>query len=344
MSSLLPSARSCCTAAGGGAQLPARRRSWPSSRRDMSSRQRTSGCSAQAWPATRWAGAPWMTRWTRRMRRTRRMQRMQRMQRMVHRMLRRAARGGGARRRWRVGRAARRRCSRRGFTRRRQLSPPRRRSARGGRRRRRRARARPRVRRRAESTALVALQLAAAVAWDAHFRAWAAPRTPEERRRRSDPGGSIWRRHRPVLKPAHATPAHPPRCHATGAARPARTVASRAAQPTRRDDIRTLGGRPPVIEPDAYAHAHTHTHAHTRTHARTHTRTHTHVCRLGGRLPSHLRRTRLRGRHPRPADAPLRAARTAAWPDCAAGSQLDARAAAHRSRGPPICLGLPSGP
>ena len=47
---------------------------------------------------------------------------------MERRLIRRAARGGGARRRWRVGRATRRRCCRRGFTRRRRRSPSRSRS------------------------------------------------------------------------------------------------------------------------------------------------------------------------------------------------------------------------
>ena len=181
-----------------------------------------------------------------RTRQTRQTRRMRRMRRMMHRMLRRAARGGGARRRWRVGRAARRRCCRRGFTRRRRRSLSRRRSARGDRRRRCRARARRRVRRRAESAALVAPQLAAAAAWDARLWAWAAPRTPEERLRCSDPSCDIWRRHRPVPKPAHVRLPTPHRCHATCAARPARAAAGRAAQPTRRHDICTLGGRPAI--------------------------------------------------------------------------------------------------
>ena len=297
--SLLPSAHSCCTAAGGGARLLARRRSWPSSRRDMSSRRRASGCSAQARPAT--VGAPWTMWWNRRVQRTRQTRRMRR---MVHRMLRRAARGGGARRRWRVGRAARRRCCRRGFTRRRRRSLSRRRSARGDRRRRCRARARRRVRRRAESAALVAPQLAAAAAWDARLWAWAAPRTPEERLRCSDPSCDIWRRHRPVPKPAHVRLPTPHRCHATCAARPARAAAGRAAQPTRRHDICTLGGRPAIRDtsniqmhmhmqhPDAHAHAHAHAHARMHTRARSRACAHTHtvlyVCRLGGRLPSDL--------------------------------------------------------
>jgi hypothetical protein len=84
------------------------------------------------------------------------------------------------------------------------------------------------------------------------------------------PSGGTWRRHRPVPKPAHVRlPA--PRCHATGAARPARAVAGRAAQPARRHDIRTLGGRPSMIHPDAHAHPHAHCmHMHIHMHMHMH--------------------------------------------------------------------------
>ena len=58
--------------------------------------------------------------------------------------------------------------------------------------------------------------------WDPRLRAWAAPRTPEERLRRSGRGDSMQRRRPSEAKPPHATPLDPPRTG--GAARDCRAA------------------------------------------------------------------------------------------------------------------------
>jgi len=275
----------------------------------MSSRRCASGCSAQA--------RPWTMRRTRRTRRTRR---------MVHRMLRRAARGGGARRRWRVGRAARRWCCRRGFTRRRRRSPSQRRSARSGRRRRRRARAWRRVRWRAERSALVASQLAATAAWDARLRVWATPRTPEG----LSPAAPKWRHMAPPSACAKAGPRPPARpqvpCYGRSSAGSSSCWARCAACPPPRHSharwaaIHDTSRCTCTSTCTLHAHAHAHAYAYAPVTRHVHAHAHVHVqymdmcmchmscacmlcmfvfvfvfmfmcmfmCRLGGRLPSHL--------------------------------------------------------